>query len=469
MAAKLVMVAAPEQKTAADIGGCLGKSFRVDMASTLEACLEMFRARRYEFTFIDLSFLPKGNSLNGRSGYTEAFQPFRQAFPAAHLIVLTPPDRIREAVAAVKTGASDYLTYPLDPHDVLYVIESLSEFQQLESELLHLRERTLPKDLMEGARTNSPLMAEVLDKARRVAPTKTTVLLTGETGTGKGVMAKLIHSQSNRASGPFIAVHCGAIPDTLLESELFGHEKGSFTGAMRRKLGKFEIAGSGTIFLDEIGTLSPTAQIKLLQVLQEKTFARVGGDALIEADVRVLAATNTDLAKLCREGGFRSDLFYRLNVFPIEVPPLRMRTEDIPLLLELFMERLNANYLKAIKGVAPEVIEMLKRYPWPGNIREMENLVERAYILEKGPILTADNFPSEMVAFEPINPSAQREAPTLAEVRHRALEQLEKRYLREILTLNKGRIDQTAAMAGVTTRQLRNLLVKYGLRKEEFK
>lgn len=466
---RYVLVATTQNNAGQEIGLALGKHFKIDLADDLDHCLTAFKRKRYEYTFIDLDFLciPKGG---GRTDFKQALHHFWQAFPSAHIIVLAPSERIREAVSAVKAGAGTYLTYPLDAHEVAYVAESLSQMSQFESELSYLRDSSWRSDISEGVRTNSRAMIEVLDKVRSVAPTRTTVLLTGETGTGKSLLARAIHAHSNRAEGPFIAVHCGAIPDTLLESELFGHEKGSFTGAIKRKLGKFQIADGGTAFLDEIGTITPAAQIKLLQVLQEMTFTRVGGETPIQADVRVVAASNEDLNSRCDQGTFRKDLFYRLNVFPIELPPLRERLEDIPLLVEIFLERLNRMHGKDIKGVHQEVLEACSGYSWPGNIRELENLIERAYLLEKGALLSAAGFPSELFTLEKLsNPVINGQVPTLAQVRSRAVDLSELRYLREVLALNNGRVNQSALMAGITTRQLHNLLTKHGINKEEFK
>jgi DNA-binding NtrC family response regulator len=313
-------------------------------------------------------------------------------------------------------------------------------------------------------------MKGVFNKVRSVAPTKSTVLLIGETGTGKGVIAKLIHQHSNRRDGPFIAVHCGAIPDTLLESELFGHEKGAFTGAVRRKLGSFEIARGGTIFLDEISTLTPSAQIKLLEILQEGTFHRVGGEATIEANVRVIAAANTDLRNMCDQGQFRRDLYYRLNVFPIEIPPLREREEDIPHIVQVILERLTKFHSKEIHHVHQDVIKAFRNYAWPGNIRELENLLERAYIIEESSVLTPESFPSDLFGYK-LSESLPdvNTAFTLAEVRRKGMEQLERCYLRELLSLNKGRIKDSAEAAHISSRQLHNLMKKYGLTKEQFK
>jgi DNA-binding NtrC family response regulator len=377
---------------------------------------------------------------------------------------------IREAVKAVKAGASNYLAYPIDPDEVRYVKESIQESIRMQSELDYLRDEFWQSDSLELVRTHSPAMQQVFNKIRSVAQTKTTVLLTGKTGTGKGLLARLIHQHSPRRSHQFISVHCGAIPDTLLESELFGHEKGAFTGAVRRKLGKFEIAQGGTIFLDEIATITPSMQIKLLQVLQDRTLQRVGGEENIETDVRIIAATNADLEKMGREGSFRSDLYYRLNVFPIEIPALAERIEDIPLLVGVFLKRLNRFHSKNIIDVDPQVMEAFKRYAWPGNIRELENLIERAYILETSSVLAPGSFPSELFASEvPPGRLSVDTALTLSEARRRSIEDLERLYLKELLACHKGRIKTTAQAAGITSRQLHKLMTKYGLRKEDFR
>ena len=267
-----------------------------------------------------------------------------------------------------------------------------------------------------------------------------------------------------------MSVHCGAIPDTLIESELFGHEKGAFTSAVKRKLGRFEIAAKGTIFLDEVGTVTPPAQIKLLQVLQDKLFQRVGGDVDIPMDARVVAATNVDLQAMCTRGEFRQDLFYRLNVFPIDIPPLRERTEDIPLLAEAFLKRLARLNSKDVCDIHPAVLEAFSRYPWPGNVRELENLMERAFILETSRVLTPESFPAELFAARAhATPASLDLDLPLAEFRERAREDAERHYLKELLTRCKGRINRTAEKAGVGPRQLHKLMTRHGLRKEDFK
>lgn len=467
---KSILIASDNQLACEVMREYFSPEYKVDVVSDKESCLIEFRKKRHEFTFIDVELLRALGSQRGRYDYREGLEPFRQAFPTAEIIVLSPQEMIREAVNAVKGGASDYLTYPINKDELRYVTESIGESIRLRSELNYLRESFWEKDSLEIIQTISPVAKGVFDKVLSVAPTKSTVLLTGETGTGKGLVAKFIHLNSQRKNAQFISVHCGAIPDTLLESELFGHEKGAFTGADRRKLGKFEIANRGTIFLDEVGTITPSAQIKLLRVLQDRTFQRVGGEIDIETDVRIIAATNADLKKLCNDGLFRSDLYYRLSVFPIEIPPLRERKEDVSLLIKFFLKRMNKFYSKEIHGLDPKVLRAFEQYSWPGNIRELENLIERAYILETSSVLTPESFPKELFTSE----HSRMQAPfntslTLAEVRRRSIENIERHYLSELLALTKGKIQKTAEAAGITSRQLNKLMNKYGLQKEDFK
>ena len=371
---------------------------------------------------------------------------------------------------AVKAGASNYLTYPLDTSEIIHVTESIYESLIVQSELDYLRDQFWEVESLSQIHTKNPEMQKVFTKIRSVAKTKSTVLLTGETGTGKGILASIIHKHSNRKDDQFISVHCGAIPETLLESELFGHEKGAFTGAIRRKLGKFEIAQNGTIFLDEISTVPLSAQIKLLQILQDKTLVRVGGEESVGINARIISATNIDLKNMCDEGLFRKDLYFRLNVFPIEIPPLRERKEDIPHLAGIFLERMNAFHAKDINDIHPAVMEGFDTYTWPGNIRELENLIERAYLLETSSILTPESFPPELFVPGEHQPRVKMDTSfTLKEVRQKGVEQIERFYLKELLAENKGRIKNSAQAAGISTRQLSKLMKKYGLRKEEFK
>lgn len=468
---KSILVASDNPSAIDTIRDSFHHEYRIDIARGPEDCLELFRRKRCEFLFIDVTILQRLHpSQQGAVDYRLSLSVLWQVYPTAQVIVMASQEKIRDAVMAVKAGAGNYVTYPISREELRHVTETVYKTILMKSELNYLREKLWQSDTLEIIETASPVMREVFDKVKAVASMKTTVLLTGETGTGKGTLAKLIHRCSNRAKAQLIHVHCGAIQDTLLESELFGHEKGAFTGAVRRQLGKFEIAKGGTIFLDEIGTITPSAQIKLLQVLQDGIFQRVGGEGTIEADVRVIAASNIDLKAMSESGSFRKDLYYRLNVFPIEIPSLRERKEDIPLLIDQFLKKLNQSSAKEIKGVHPEVLKALERYVWPGNIRELENLIERAYIIESSSVLNPESFPGELFSEDPVPPvKLIHRSMTLADARQLGIEYAERYYLREILAENRGKIAETARTAGITTRQVSKLLKKYDLRKEDFK
>lgn len=464
---KFILVVSKHPTAFEIIQKCFKEEYIVEQESSREGALARFQTRRFEYTFMDIELLRAPGSDND---YKKTLQPFWRIYATADIIILTSQELIREAVKAVKAGASNYLTYPLNPDEVKYVVDSLSEFIRFQGELDYLRNRFWRSESHDILRTNSPLMKDVFEKVQAVAETESTVLITGETGTGKGVIAKLIHQHSSRSRNQFISVHCGAIPDTLLESELFGHEKGAFTGAVRRKLGKFEIARGGTILLDEIGTISSTMQVKLLQILQDKTFSRVGGEEVIDADVRIIAATNADLKTMSQKGEFRRDLYYRLNVFPIEIPPLRERLEDIPLLVEVFLKRLNKFHSRNLVGVHPDVLKAFERYSWPGNIRELENLIERASILETSPILTSNSFPMELFIDQSVKPEPVIDtSKPLHLVRRQGIERLERQYLQELLKKQNGKIAATAQAAGISVRQLHKLMTRYDLHKNDFK
>jgi DNA-binding NtrC family response regulator len=378
-----ILVATHHNEIKTSIGNHLKGRYLVDLAGSGEECLQKMGKKHHDILFVDLDFLKDQLPSPQSEDYGPALKSLRKPFSQIPMVVLTAHESIRRAVTAIRSGADDYLIYPIDPLEVELVIDRLKKQRKIESELVYWRESFWKAEAQSYVRTLSPLMRQVYEKRESVAPTKATVLLTGDTGTGKSLVAKLLHMHSKRAEGPFIPVHCGSIPETLVESELFGHEKGAFTGAERRKLGKFEIADKGTIFLDEIGTISPNAQIKLLQVLQESSFSRVGGEKTIQVDVRVVAASNEDLQTRIEQDKFRKDLFFRLNVFSLEIPPLKERREDIPFLLDGILGQLNRTYGKAISEVDGEVLQAFQSYNWPGNIRELENLLERAYILEK--------------------------------------------------------------------------------------
>ena len=466
-----ILLSTRNTHTVATIRRILAPDSRIHIVSSPGELFDSINTLACDCLFIDLAHVDRLCADPARPMEPKAWVSHVRALrPPMAIVIIAADSDIRRAVGYVKSGVNNYITEPIEQEEVRLVLEELSRERLQESELAYLRGRLWQDDSQDIVQTLSPAMQKVYNNVRSVAPTKTTVLLLGETGTGKSFMAKRIHRQSNRKNGPFISVHCGAIPDTLIESELFGHERGSFTGAHRRKLGKFEVAHGGTIFLDEIGTISMGAQVKLLTVLQEATFQRVGGDQTLTANVRVIAASNVDLKEMCDAGQFRKDLYYRLNVFPITIPHLHERREDIPLFVESFLNKFNQFSTKSIQGVHPDVMQALQHYPWPGNIRELENLLERAYILETQSSLSRDSFPSEL--FDAVAPQTEISIDThttLAEVRQRGLEEIERRYLAEVLLRNNGRINASAAEAGIGTRQLNKLMHRYHLRKSAFK
>lgn len=468
---KKVLIASENPDEVRTVSLCLNGHVHCDVARTPVECLDTFSKSRYDFSFIDLRLIMGDAQPGMENHYSRYLEPFYRIFPTADLIIMTPPERIRDAVYLVKAGASDFLTYPVNPSEITFITERVYERNREKVELDYLRGRLADTRPVVMEQSKSPQMKEVYEKIRSVAQTQTTVMLHGETGTGKTLIAGLIHQYSSRKHRQFINVHCGAMPDSLIESELFGHEKGAFTGAFRRKMGKFEIASQGTIFLDEIGTISPAVQIKLLKVLQDKTFQKVGGEADIQTDVRIIAATNDDLLSMVKRGDFRKDLYYRFNVFPIVIPPLRERLEDLDSLCRSFILRLNSQYQKGISGVDPLVMESFMNYHFPGNIRELENLIERAYILESSETLSPNSFPAEL--FKNKGASLVQMPLTIsmpiADVRKKAVDNVERQYLTELLSFYKGRMKISAEKAGVTPRQLLKLISKYGIEKRDYK
>lgn len=463
-----ILIATPDTYAHESITRCFDDDFYIQTAEDRETSLEHFRKIRFEFAFFDIDIVCTTEEKN--ISYYDFLDNFWKISADTEIVVLCLPEKVRRAVQIVRAGATAYLIYPIDQAEVEHVIESTREYNRLRLKLDSLHDDFWMKEVDHLVKTDSPIMKKAITAAKSVAQTNSTVCITGETGTGKGILANLIHQHSSRKSGPYISVHCGAIPENLIESELFGHEKGSFTGAVNKKMGKFELASGGTIFLDEVGTMSLGAQVKLLKVLQERTIQRVGSEKDITVDVRVIAAANRDLLKLCEQNEFRSDLYYRLNVFPIELPPLHERKEDIPHLVNVILKRLNASYGKCIDGVRDSVTRGFQQYSWPGNIRELENVIERAYVLENSSYLTPENFPIEIVPFQGEEPMVVVETKgTLAEIRKKGIEEIEKKYLYEKLAENQGRIDKTAAEAGISPRQLNKLMTKYKLKREQFK
>ena len=464
---KRVLIISIEVETLRLIQNVLSGEYIAEACTSTKKALAIHANSPFDLILLDLRNLKTSSEA---VTFNKLMTAFKDANPTVEIVVITPQSDMKEAMEAVNTGAMDYITYPLDPEKIRLKISSYKDAKVKDHEIAFLRNRFWKSEWLDVIHTSNPVMLNIFDTVQSVAPTIATILLTGETGTGKGLIARLIHIHSRRKDKPFMSVHCGAIPDTLLESELFGHEKGAFTGAVKKKLGKFEIADSGTIFLDEIGTISLSAQIKLLQFLQDKTFCRVGGEDLIKTDVRIVAATNEDLKKLVEEGRFRKDLYYRLNVFPMEIPPLRQRLEDIPHLVEIYLKKLNKDYGYDIQALHPDVLKALAGYEWPGNIRELENILERAYILEKTDTLMPNSFPMEIVFSDTISSLSQESEPlSLSQARQKAIVEFERLYITSLLDRNKGKINISAKDAGITPRQLSRLMSRYGINKSDFK
>ncbi len=373
------------------------------------------------------------------------------------VIMLTAHGNVASAVEAMKAGATEYLTKPFDLEELKLGIEKALRLAELAAEVDRLRAEVDREYDIEGIVASDPKMLEILKVVRTVAPTNATVMIYGESGTGKELVARALHKLSSRSGKPFISVSAAALPETLLESELFGYEKGAFTGAMQAKPGRFEMANGGTLFLDEIGDISPAVQVKLLRVLQERTFERLGGTRSIEVDVRVIAATNRDLQRLIAEGSFREDLFYRLNVVPLTLPPLRQRKGDIPLLVAHFLEKHNASG----KRFTPEAIGVLVDYQWPGNIRELENIVERIAILAKGDVIDVDDLPLEIRLGTSHAVGAGRHVVLPDEGVD--LEELELDLIRQALERTGASVPKAAKLLGLTTKTLEVRMEKFGL------
>jgi len=380
----------------------------------------------------------------------ELMKRAKQVSPDIEVIIITAYGSIPTAITAVREGAYDYIQKPFCPERTEILIAKLLERQQLIEENLSLHQKLEERYRFENIIAKSPRMQQVIEAIKVVAASNATVLITGETGTGKELVARAIHSRSQRRGKPFIAVSCAALPETLLESELFGHEKGAFTGAYAQKKGKFEIANRGTLFLDEIGEMSANIQVHLLRVLEEKEFTRVGGNEPIKVDVRVISATNRDMKEAVAKGQFREDLYYRLNVVNIELPPLRERREDIPLLTQHFLKKFALENNKEIAGFSPEATDFLLRYDWPGNVRELENAIERAVILARKPIIEIDDLPQQTLASRPI-PVGKN------------LRQVEKNHIINVLAQTKGNYTEAAKVLGISRMTLYNKAKTYGI------
>ena len=426
--------------------------FSTFSAEDAESGLKLLQQNPIDLVVTDLK-------LPGMDGL-EFLQTIKRQNAALPVVVMTAFGSVETAVEAMKAGASDYVLKPFSLSEMRMVIHKELDVRNLREENRSLREALGKRYSHPNIVARSPKMQEVLATVERVAPTNSTVLLGGESGVGKDLIARAIHEKSLRAKGPFVKINSTAIPENLLESELFGFEKGAFTGAVASKPGKFELADKGTLFLDEIGDVPPATQVKLLRVLQEREFERLGGTRTVKVDVRLVAATNRDLREALEQGTFREDLYYRLNVVPIDIAPLRERREDVPDLVDLFIARFNTESRKPIEGITPEATQILVNYHWPGNVRELQNIVERACALCKGSLLEAADIRLDTRAPKAAN------GPTGFLPDGMTLEQWEDEMVQEALRRANGNKSQAARLLGLSRNALRYRLSKIGISDE---
>lgn len=419
------------------------EGYNIDIAASAKEALLKLPLERWDLALLDIK-------MPGMDGL-ELQRRMREAHPEIIIIIMTGYASVETAVQALKDGAYDYITKPFDPDDLTHAIHKALDHYRTKQENLRLRESLEEIQAVELV-GQSKTMQKVVELIRTVAPTDATVLVTGESGTGKELVARSIHNLSLRRYMPMVVIHCGALTETLLESELFGHEKGAFTGAQYRKKGKFEVAEGGTVFLDEISDISLKTQTDLLRVLQEREITRVGGTQTIKVDFRVVAATNKDLEAKVKEGTFRADMFYRLNVFEIRLPPLRERREDIPLLADHFTHKFARAMNRRVAGIDREALELLMHYDWPGNARELENAVERAMVIGHEPELRASDFPLQISA------GAQPAAG-------QALEEIERAHILRVLESCNWNQSMAARVLKIDRVTLYNKIKKFGFKK----
>jgi len=431
-----------------------------DTCQVLEAehgaqALELLRTHDVDVVFLD-------QRMPGEPGI-DVLPKVKAADPSTVVVIATAVRDVRAAVEALKRGAWDYITKPFDVDDILLLVERALEKRALERQVLCLRSALEPSGFeragFAGMVGRHPDMVRIYQTITQIAETPTTVLITGESGTGKELVARAIHARSARSALPFVAVNVAAIPDTLIESELFGHEKGAFTGAHVRRLGRFELAQGGTVFLDEIGSLRLDLQSKLLRVLQEREIERVGGARPIPVDVRVIAATNVNLRQAVRDRRFREDLYYRLNVVPIHVPPLRDRRDDIPHLVEHFVRKITRECNRDIRGVSAGALEILTRYDWPGNVRELENVIHRAVVLARAPVIHLQDVPLDVAMPETGSRLDEDAGLALRE----ACERFERQYVLRVLERVGWNVSRAARLLGVHRNTVLVKLSQWGI------
>lgn len=418
--------------------------YYVDSAENGNTALKKLNEKPWDIILLDIK-------MPGMSGL-ELQQRIREINKKIIIIMITAFASIESAVQALKDGAFDYVTKPVDPDHLSHLVQNALHQKQLKDENIRLRQHISALMSSEALVGESPAIQKVIELAKNVAGTDTTVMIRGESGTGKELIARTIHAHSVRRFFPIIPVNCGAVPDSLLESELFGHEKGAFTGAQYRRKGKFEMADGGTVFLDEVGTISPKMQVQLLRVIESKQFTRVGGNELHKSDFRIICATNRDLEGSVKEGLFREDLYYRLNVFTINIPPLRERRSDIPLLANHFMQKYSTSMNKSISEIAPSTMDVLVRYDWPGNVRELANVIERAMVLSTPPAIKPEHLPFQLTEIRSV-------------LENDSLASIEKQHIETILERMNWNISRAAVILEIDRVTLYNKITKYGLKK----
>lgn len=415
------------------------EGYEVTVAENAHDALGKMAAQKFDLSLVDIK-------MPGTDG-VELQRRMHEIDPEMLVIIMTGYASVETAVAALKNGAYDYVSKPFDPDDIAHTVHNALTHKRVEQENARLRETVASTTRPQEIVGQSPAMVRVFEAIQTVGPTDATVLITGESGTGKELCARAIHAASPRHYNPLVVIHCGALAETLLESELFGHEKGAFTGAQYRKKGSFEVADGGTVFLDEIGDISLKTQTDLLRVLQEREITRVGSTHPIHVDFRCIAATNKDVEQLVKDGRFRPDLFYRLNVFQIQLPPLRERKGDIPILADHFVKKFSASMNKRITRISPAAMALLDHYEWPGNIRELENAIERAMVVGREPELNEEDFALRLPAHG---------------VSPRTLEDIERAHILSVLENCNGNQTQAAEVLDIDRVTLHNKLKKYG-------
>jgi DNA-binding NtrC family response regulator len=453
-----VLIVDDEPDVVANWARLLGRAdYPCITATDGERALALLESERPEIVLTDL----KMPGVDGMQVLARA----RELDPDTVVIIITGHGTVESAVEAMRAGAFDYLLKPLPSNDVLRLtVERAAERRRLIEENRRLREPLAPRVGLDQVVGKSPAMGAVFDLVRKAARSDANILIQGESGTGKELIARAIHAQSPRAAEVFVPLDCAALPDTLLESELFGHERGAFTGADRAKPGMIEVADRGTLFLDEIGELPQALQAKLLRALQERQIRRVGGTKFVNVDVRLVSATNRDATELVRKGQFRDDLFYRVNVIAIMLPPLRERAGDVALLTHHFLRRYGRNRDRPLDGIEPEALERLETYTWPGNVRELQNVIERACALADGPMVRVRDLPDHVRGRGRPAPAVPGKDRPLAEAREAWLQAFAQEYLSDLLRRHGGNISQAAKTAGVDRKTLHRLLAKHGIK-----